>query len=264
MDRQQFISYIHDPGLLNNETLEGISNLADRFPYCQSLRILHLLNLRQTNEVLYNEYISSTAAHIADRKRLRELILSLQSETADEQEKVESIELVDPDKSEEPVQPVQPTPPVQHAEPVEPVEEKKPDEPFKDIQPVIPAVEEDEEERLKRLKQIVEQRLRQIALEKSELPEPEEPVLSKEELIDKFIDEEPSISRPKPEFFDPVKVAKSSQEEQPDLVTETLARIHVQQGNIDKAIEIYRRLSLNFPEKSSYFAAQIEKLNTEN
>jgi hypothetical protein len=267
MDRQQFISYIHNPGLLNNDTLEGISKLADRFPYCQSLRILHLLNLRQTNEVLYNEYISSTAAHIADRKKLRELILGLQGEpegVPSAEFRVPSEEVVIPSEVEGlPVQSVQPIQPVQHTEPVEPVEESKPDEPFKDIQPVIPAVEEDEEERLKRLKQIVEQRLRQIALEKSELPKPEEPVLSKEELIDKFIEEEPSISRPKPEFFDPVKVAKSSQEEQPDLVTETLARIHVQQGNIDKAIEIYRRLSLNFPEKSSYFAAQIEKLNTE-
>jgi hypothetical protein len=281
MDRQQFISYIHDPGQLNENTLDGISSLAQRFPYCQSLQILHLLNLRQTDEVLYKEYISSTAAHIADRKRLRELILGLQTETVDQHdtvELVESVKLVESDKSEESDQPIQPVQPVQQSEseePVEPLEaeadetaekadKEVQDEPFKDIQPVIPAVEEDEEERLKRLKQIVEQRLRQIALEKSELPEPEEPVLSKEELIDKFIEEDPSISRPKPEFFDPVKVAKSSQEEQPDLVTETLARIHVQQGNIEKAIEIYRRLSLNFPEKSSYFAAQIEKLSTEN
>jgi len=128
----------------------------------------------------------------------------------------------------------------------------------------VPVVEEDEEQRLLKLKQIVERRLKQIALEKDEIPEPEEPVLSKEELIDKFIKEEPSISRPKPGFFDPVKVARSSRQDLPGLVTETLARIHIEQGNIDKAIEIYRKLSLNFPEKSSYFAAQIEKLSTEN
>ena len=254
MDRQQFISYIDDPGLLNSESLDDVTSLARRFPYCQRLQILQLLNLHQTNEVLYDEYLSLTAAHIADRRRLKELIRSLKAESIPEE--VESVEPafteVSADKS------------VELVEQEEEDRQDKPDEPFRNIEPVVPVVEDDEKERLLRLKKIVEQRLRQIALEKSELPEPEEPVLSKEELIDKFIEEEPSITRPKPEFFDPVKVARSSQEEHPGLVTETLARIHVQQGNINKAIEIYRRLSLNFPKKSSYFAAQIEKLSTEN
>lgn len=266
MDRQQFISYIEDPGLLNSESLNDVTSLARRFPYCQSLQILQLLNLHQTNEVLYDEYLSLTAAHIADRRRLKELIRSLKAKSiSEEDESVESVKSVESVGSVEPA--FTEVSADKSAELVEGEEEDrqgKPDEPFRNIEPIVPVVEDDEKERLLRLKKIVEQRLRQIALEKSELPEPEEPILSKDELIDKFIEEEPSISRPKPEFFDPVKVARSSQEEHPGLVTETLARIHVQQGNINKAIEIYRRLSLNFPEKSSYFAAQIEKLSTEN
>lgn len=276
MDRQQFISYIHDPAKLDSGSLEGIKALAERFPYCQSLQILHLLNLQQTNSVLYDEYLASTAAHIADRKRLRELVLRLKTE--DRESKIENRE----SKIEEPVEPdadilkpearsLKPVPsedevpetsdqePEEHHEPVEPVETEAAGK-----DPIVPVVEEDEEERLLRLKRIVESRLKQIALEKKDIPEPEEPVISKEELIDKFIKEEPSISRPKPEFFNPVKGARSSQEDKAGLVSETLARIHVQQGNIDKAIEIYRKLSLNFPEKSSYFAAQIEKLSKEN
>jgi len=42
--------------------------------------------------------------------------------------------------------------------------------------------------------------------------------------------------------------------------TETLARIYIKQCKYDKAIEIIRRLSLNYPKKSRYFADQIRFL----
>jgi len=280
MDRQQFISYIHDPAKLDANTLDGIKTLTERYPYCQSLQILHLLNLQQTNSVLYDEYLASTAAYIADRKRLRELVLRLKTE--DRGSKIE--EPVEPDadsqkpeaRSQKPVPSEDEGPETNDQTSFAEASEDKPDarsqdqkiekeEPIRSVDdPIVPVVEEDEEKRLLHLKRIVESRLKQIALERKDIPEPEEPVISKEELIDKFIKEEPSISRPKPEFFNPVKGAKSSQEDKAGLVSETLARIHVQQGNIDKAIEIYRKLSLNFPEKSGYFAAQIEKLSKEN
>ena len=43
-----------------------------------------------------------------------------------------------------------------------------------------------------------------------------------------------------------------------DLVTETLAEIHIQQGNYPKAIEIYQKLILLNPEKKLLFASRIE------
>ncbi|MFA6150210.1 MAG: hypothetical protein WC716_02740 [Chitinophagaceae bacterium] len=48
------------------------------------------------------------------------------------------------------------------------------------------------------------------------------------------------------------------------MVSEPLAEIHVKQGRFDKAIEIYRKLSLQNPEKKTYFAAKINHLNKEN
>ena len=42
--------------------------------------------------------------------------------------------------------------------------------------------------------------------------------------------------------------------------TETLAQIYIKQGKYSKAIEIIRRLSLNFPKKNRYFADQIRFL----
>ena len=44
------------------------------------------------------------------------------------------------------------------------------------------------------------------------------------------------------------------------LMTETLAKLYSKQGNIQKAVEAYKILSLKYPKKSIYFANQINKI----
>ena len=53
-------------------------------------------------------------------------------------------------------------------------------------------------------------------------------------------------------FFSAPDAAKKSLETNNDLVTETLAEIHIQQGNYPKAIEIYQKLILLNPEKKTF------------
>lgn len=62
------------------------------------------------------------------------------------------------------------------------------------------------------------------------------------------------------EIAAPDSAALDSVEATEDMVTETLARLHIKQGNTQAAIRIYRKLSLLFPEKSAYFEGQIEKI----
>ena len=81
------------------------------------------------------------------------------------------------------------------------------------------------------------------------------------ELIDKFIISNPRIEPQRGKTDNPNEDISQPFVEQTDgLVTETLAKIYVCQGYYSKAIEIYEKLSLKFPEKSSYFATQIEKV----
>jgi hypothetical protein len=85
---------------------------------------------------------------------------------------------------------------------------------------------------------------------------------TKEALIDRFILEEPKISKPKAAFFNPSDSAVRSNFDDDEIVSETLAKLYAAQGNIPKAVHIYQKLSLLNQEKSRYFAAQIENLKS--
>ena len=125
------------------------------------------------------------------------------------------------------------------------------------------ALLEEKRKSLDELKAIVANRLREIEEEKrlqeqeAEMPQKK---MSRKELIDKFIAENPSITKPKAEFYNPISVAQNSITDKGDIVSETLAKIYEKQGYFDKAISIYEKLSLKNPEKSIYFAAQIEQI----
>ncbi len=81
-----------------------------------------------------------------------------------------------------------------------------------------------------------------------------------DDIIEKFIKQDPQI-RPMPaEKIDTENKARKSSEDSYDLVSETLAQIYTEQMLFHKAIDTYKKLSLKFPEKNAYFADQISEL----
>ncbi|MBT7896588.1 MAG: hypothetical protein HN564_06285 [Flavobacteriales bacterium] len=80
-----------------------------------------------------------------------------------------------------------------------------------------------------------------------------------EKIINTFIKNQPKISKNNNQkFFKPTEIGRKSIKENTDLITETLAKVYTKQKYYKKAISAYQKLSLKYPQKSSYFADQIK------
>ena len=89
---------------------------------------------------------------------------------------------------------------------------------------------------------------------------------TKFDLIDKFIKNNPKIS-PAKNIEKKVDISNSVKLNKDELMTETLAKVYLEQKKYKKAIQAYRILSLKYPEKSSFFADRIksvQKIQKEN
>ena len=83
--------------------------------------------------------------------------------------------------------------------------------------------------------------------------------LNESDTVDKFISKKPRL---KAEVNQEEKDHDSDEEltNKSVYMTETLAKLYLNQKNYEKAIQSYKILILKFPEKNSYFANQIKKI----
>ncbi len=83
------------------------------------------------------------------------------------------------------------------------------------------------------------------------------------QIIDEFIKNNPSISPKSPDTktTDQSDLSWNSNDLHPDIASEYLAEIYLEQGHKDRALQILEALIVRFPEKSFYFADIIKKIN---
>lgn len=260
MNKEQFTEYLLNPDRLQESSLSDLTAFVKEFPYCNTGHILLTLKLFLEKNVLYNSELKTTAIYAGSRKILKMHIdrlshSGLQSFLPDEEHATEvktEFHEKEPELKEE-VQTSEAE--VANDSEIEVVEEE----------PVQESSVDPKDSRsytVDELKKIIERRIREIEGKKKQ-PEKQQlqkqKVKSKAEIINSFIKNPPSISRPKSTFFDPVDVAKQSVVDEENIVSETLAKIYMDQGYKEKALHIYEKLILKFPEKSAYFAGLIEK-----
>ena len=97
---------------------------------------------------------------------------------------------------------------------------------------------------------------------KIEAGQPDEAALEKikkKELIDQFIKANPKIPPVRGEVK-PASPVSPFREDTTALMTETLARVYLEQKKYQKAIQAYEILILKYPEKSSFFADRISEV----
>ncbi len=262
MTQERFLKLLNNPALLTTISYEELKTLALAYPYAHNLRTLLAVKAQQTNHAEAARTLAAAAAYSLDRTRLFILVapkiispqrLAVIKEEVLELKSIETIQreldALAPVVRQERTDATRSTFAV--APPVAPV--SKPD----------PAAE------------IALDFSQALSVEATPSPNPQPPAPPQAfgAWLDQF--QLPALAPPptppassssaaKPAPVPKTGVAQTLAErsvsENKEVLSETLAKLYAQQGHREKAITMYRRLGLAFPEKSAYFAAAIEKL----
>jgi hypothetical protein len=297
MQLQELTYLLQHPEAITASQSKALALKINEYPYFQPLRALYLKGLKQKESYKYNNALKITAAHTADRSVLFDYITSdifNQNEVSEQikqnSEAIKAIEVnevddisinksvtiddalkahikategvLDPDlfKAKSLPKPEFETPKIEDSIIAVDVKNITPEKKLNIGKPL----EFDKSESHSFTEWLKITSFKPIIRDKTEIEAKDEienisttPLESKLAIIDKFISENPKIKpisndAPKPKLVNNDDAISDS------LMTETLARIYLEQKNYDKAIQSYKILSLKYPEKSSFFANQIK------
>lgn len=294
MNLENYTYLLANPQKITAADLAELNVLVSKYPYFQSARALQLKGLKNNDSFLYNDALKLTAAHTTDRDILFEYITSekfIQNEISQtilqHDSSVDEIKVISEDISEQISLEIdrQLKAEIQKAETI-----LNPDLFQRKQQSVSNSVEKEAESKSEVLQpdqpleftksdkhsfaewlKLTKAKPIERAEDVSKLPSETSVQEEKErkfELIDRFIQERPKIIPSETaQKTEQHNLAQPYTQASDALMTETLAKVYLQQKNYKKAIQAYKILILKNPEKSGFFADQIraiEKLiNTE-
>ncbi|MBO4801549.1 MAG: hypothetical protein J5545_06745 [Bacteroidaceae bacterium] len=248
-------SYIKQPELLDAASVEELSALVERYPYFHAARLLLLRGLYQIQSDRFGAELRQAALFIPDRSRLFELIEGekFKVETANKPVRVQHEVAASTDRTQSLIDSFLST---QTDEP-KPRRTRVVDA-SADYMGFLMQMEGTQEEEVgKGLSAEVPNPLEEAS--QQSIGKEAENALQKEEKMEAETFDE--IDLDEEDDFLPLGYEESDENAPSEaFFTETLARIYIKQHKYSKAIEIIRRLNLNYPKKSRYFADQIRFL----
>ena len=276
MNLIEFNKILSRPGQIKKDQINGLHYIIEKYPYFQAAHFLHLNGLKNRHSFKYNDYLKITAAYTTDRSVLFDYITSddfdihpapadlipLEPEVKTETKTETKFESKSESKSESKLEEVEE---IEKAETrTKEATEPSPEATLKIGEPLKFGREETFSFRqwlqLSHIEPI-ERKDSIPVIEPKTVPitEKKEPqALTNTELIDRFISSSPKIT---PSILDSYSNSNmDSVTENENLMTETLAHVYVEQKKYQKAITAFTVLSLKYPEKSSFFALQIEAI----
>ena len=255
---------IKHPEKLNKETLYDLRSLVALYPYYQPARLLMLRNLYLLHDPTFDEELRRAAVYITDRRVIFNLVeaahYKLKRPTTKVREGNRTVTLIDSFLSSIPAE----------------QEENNNDNELKDkkktkrkptaadatvdyVSYLLATEFEDEDDSQDEDIAVAENNPSKTNKETN----PSTP-MNGMQLIDKFINDDGGklTLKDNPEFVPQLEDTNSEGEkvQEEEYFTETLAGIYIKQGKYSKALEIIKRLNLNYPKKNAYIADQMRFL----
>ncbi len=264
MNSAEFTFLLQYPENIDALKTQQLNEVIAEFPYFQSARAIQLKGLNKTNSFKYNQTLKQTAAYTIDRKVLFDFITSpiFVSNHKKEIESLEEIEVIDAEDVKALHKKINDsffnksleieTDAIENKE-IEKTEEKSTD--VLEIGKPIPFISS-EPHSFNEWMQLISQK--PIVREENQARKIEK-IEDKFNLIDKFIELNPKI-KPVDKNVINIDVTNESTTENESLMTETLAKVYLEQKKYENAIKAYRILILKYPEKSGFFADRIKAI----
>ena len=264
MTRDQLLRYMENSAILSERTIGELREILDEFPYFQTAHLLYTRNLQSENNFRFAGQLKTTALHATDRTILYHILnpgrtkeeekidVSLEIHAASARNDPRMMELTDhnDERKENPQEIIRQVSKKEDLEGLDLLNFELSD--------TFYSIDNIEDEKAN-LPSVSDKSISDLPLKKTRKKQSDQ----KDDLINRFIKDNPAFTVRQienPDIGERINAQTEKIGEKDEFITETLARIYMNQGLFQKAINAFEKLSLKYPEKSAYFARQIEEV----